>query len=391
MKIFLVLIVFTICSISVHAQIANGVQQLHTVLETVYDQMITLSSQLLLVSQAIAGIGASFYIGYRVWKHIANAEPIDFFPLFRPFALILLIGIFPKVLDFMNAVLKPTVAGTADMVKNANQAVSDLLAARANAVQHTTEWQVLVGPTGSGDRAEWYKYTHNGATESVFTVVPDEVAFMMSKVFYNVKYFIKYLISLVLEVIYYAASLVIDTIRTFHLIILAILGPFVFAFAAFDGFQQSLIQWIARYINIYLWLPIANIFGAILATIEQNMLKLDLSAIQQNGTAGFFSSTDLAYLIFMVIGIIGYLTIPGIANYIVHPHTVNPIMSKINNMTTMMMRSMSRSSTGGGGSTNSSSSEGSSGSNTMYRNTSNTVDNSDEQGANSYQKNKISG
>ena len=388
MKTFTLFILLFACGFSGHAQVANGVQQLHTVLQTVYDQMITLSSQLLLVSQAIAGIGATFYIGYRVWKHIANAEPIDFFPLFRPFVLILLIGIFPKVLDFMNAVLQPTVNGTASLVNNANQVVSDLLAARAAAVQQTTEWQVLVGPTGSGDRAEWYKYTHNGQTESVLSVIPDEVAFMMSKMIYNIKYFIKYLISLVLEVLYYAASLVIDTIRTFHLIILAILGPFVIAFSVFDGFQQSLIQWIARYINIYLWLPIANIFGAILATIEQNMLKLDLAAIQQNGTSGFFSSTDLAYLIFMVMGIIGYFTIPGIANYIVHPHTVNPMMSKINTLSSVAIRSMTGALAGSGVSA---SSGGSSGSNTMYSSSTNTIDDSGGEGANSYQKNKISG
>src|ERR1035438_9713742 len=115
MKTLITFILLIAFGFSGQAQVANGVQQFHNVLETVYDQMITLSSQLLLVSQAIAGIGATFYIGYRVWKHIANAEPVDFFPLFRPFVLILLIGIFPQVISFMNAVLEPTVDGTAGM------------------------------------------------------------------------------------------------------------------------------------------------------------------------------------------------------------------------------------------------------------------------------------
>ena len=36
-----------------------------------------------------------------------------------------------------------------------------------------------------------------------------------------------------------AAALCINTIRTFYLIVLAILGPLVFGIAVFDGFQHT--------------------------------------------------------------------------------------------------------------------------------------------------------
>src|SRR6185312_6807164 len=120
--------------------------------------------------------------------------------------------------------------------------------------------------------------------------------------------------SQVLQIIYYAAALCIDTIRTFHLIVLAILGPLVFGIAVFDGFQHSLTTWLARYINIYLWLPVANLFGAILGKIQENMTQIDLTRLQ-NGDISFFSATDIAYIVFLVIGVVGYFTIPGIANY----------------------------------------------------------------------------
>src|ERR1700744_2613491 len=117
----------------------------------------------------------------------------------------------------------------------------------------------------------------------------------------------------VLQVIYAAAILCVNTIRTFYLIVLAILGPLVFGFAVFDGLQHSLTQWIARYINIFLWLPIANIFGSIIGKVEQNMLQLDISQIQSAGDT-FFSPTDTAFLIFLLIGIVGYFCVPTIAN-----------------------------------------------------------------------------
>src|SRR6185312_14631258 len=135
--------------------------------------------------------------------------------------------------------------------------------------------------------------------------------------------------SQVLQIIYYAAALCIDTIRTFHLIVLAILGPLVFGIAVFDGFQHSLTTWLARYINIYLWLPVANLFGAILGKIQENMIKIDISQVQSSGDT-FFTSTDAAYLIFMIIGIIGYFTVPSVANYIVHAHGSNALLQKTN-------------------------------------------------------------
>jgi conjugative transposon TraJ protein len=311
---------------------AADVAQLHTVLENVYSEMIPLCSQLIAVARGIAAFGATFYIGLRVWKHIANAEPIDFFPLFRPFVLAILIGIYPSVLALMNGILKPTVTATAAMVSNSNLAVSNLLAEREAAIKNTRQWQVLIGPSGEGDYNEWYKYTHPGeetGDQGFFNSIGTSLQFGLSKIEYNIRFYIKLWISSVLQIIYYAAALCIDTLRTFHLIVLAILGPLVFGLAVFDGFQHTLPVWIGRYINIYMWLPVANIFGAILGRIQENMIKVDLSQLQNNGDS-FFTSTDAAYLIFLVIGIVGYFTVPSVANYIVHASGGSALLGKVN-------------------------------------------------------------
>jgi hypothetical protein len=46
------------------------------------------------------------------------------------------------------------------------------------------------------------------------------------------------------------------------------------------------------------------------------MIKLDMSQIQQSGDT-FFSTYDLGYMIFMLIGIICYFTVPSIADEVV--------------------------------------------------------------------------
>ncbi|SDM97724.1 Bacteroides conjugative transposon TraJ protein [Daejeonella rubra] len=313
--------------------LATDVQGLQSVLDQVYKDMIPLCSKLIGVARGIAGFAALWYIAARVWRQIAAAEPIDFYPLLRPFALGMAILLFPAVLALMNGVLQPIVSATGGMVKDSNKAIAALLKKKAEAVKDSKVWQMYVGENGSGDRDKWYKYTHPkdaiGSGEGTFESLGNDVKFWMDKQSYNFRNTIKQWMSEVLQVLYEAAALCINTIRTFYLVVLAILGPLVFGFAVFDGFQHTLTVWIARYVNVFLWLPVANIFGSILGKIQENMLKLDISQVQSAGDT-FFSSTDTAYLIFMVIGIVGYFTVPGVANYIVHAGGGNALLQKVN-------------------------------------------------------------
>ena len=304
-----------------HAQgMADEMKGLHGVLDQLYDEMMPLCSQLIGVGQGIAGFAAIWYIASRIWRHIANAEPIDFYPLFRPFVIGFCVMIFPSVLGLINGVMKPTVTATAAMVEGSDKAIALLLEKKEEAIKKTDAWQMYVGESGSGDRDRWYKYTHDNADpsdEGMFEGIGNDIKFAMSKASYNFRNSVKEWMSEVLRVLFEAAALCIDTLRTFQLIVLAILGPLVFGISVFDGFQHTLTVWIARYINIFLWLPVANIFGSIIGKIQEKMLELDISQLNDYGDT-FFSRTDMAYLVFMIIGIIGYFTVPSVANYIVH-------------------------------------------------------------------------
>ena len=80
-------------------------ENLHVVLRTLFDKMLPLCSEMTAIASGIAGLGALLYISYRVWQSLARAEPIDVFPLLRPFALGLCILFFePLVLGTINGV-----------------------------------------------------------------------------------------------------------------------------------------------------------------------------------------------------------------------------------------------------------------------------------------------
>jgi conjugative transposon TraJ protein len=315
--------------------VAESLHGMQPVLDKVYGEMLPLCSRLIDVGRGLAGFGALWYIAYRVWRQVASAEAIDFYPLLRPFALGMAIVMFPMVISLMNGVLQPTVLATSGMVKDSNKAIERLLAQKEAALKKTKKWQMYIGESGSGDREKWYKYTHpedpDGSGEGMLEGISNDMSFFMEKQGYNFRNSIKQWMAEVLEVLYAAAALCINVVRTFMLIVMAILGPLVLGFAVFDGFQQTLTVWIARYVNIFLWLPIANIFGSILGKIQENMLRLDISQLDSDGET-FFSSTDVAYLIFMVIGIVGYFCVPSVANYVVHAGGGNAVVQKVNSI-----------------------------------------------------------
>ncbi|MGN7785758.1 conjugative transposon protein TraJ [Niabella sp. 22666] len=297
---------------------ADDLQSFHAVLDQLHSEMMPLCGELIGVGQGIAGFAALWYIAARVWGHISRAESIDFYPLFKPFVIGFAVAVFPSVVGLIDGVMQPTVNGTKNMVDNSNAAIEVLLKQKEEAARNSELYQIYVGPSGEGDRDRWYKYTHpdeDSGDEGWVDSIGNDIRFAMAKASYNFRNGIKEVIAEVLQLLFAAASLAINTMRTFNLLILAILGPLAFGLSVFDGFGHTLKHWLARYINVFLWLPIANLFGAVIGKIQEQMLKIDIAQVAEQGDT-FFSRTDMGYMIFLIIGIFGYFSVPSIANQI---------------------------------------------------------------------------
>lgn len=297
-------------------------------LDQLYASLLPMCGQLIGVGQALAGLAALTYIGIRVGKHLAAAEAVDVFPLLRPFGIGLVILLYPSFVALLNGVLSPTVDGTSAMVTNANGAIATLLQQKEEDLKNTPAYQLYNGVDGSDSEALWEQYSGNVGVDAV-SQLTSFFGFQLSKAFFNLKNMIKIWLSEILQLLYEAAALCINTIRTFQLIVLAILGPIVLGLSVFDMFRTSLNAWLARYVRVFLWLPVANIFGALLATIQMQMIQLDIQQIQESGGT-YFSQNDVGYLIFLIIGIIGYLTVPSVSGYIVQAAGSEALLGRIN-------------------------------------------------------------
>ena len=196
---------------------------LHSILRSLYDEMMPLCSDMAGVAQGIAGLGALFYVAYRIWQALSRAEPVDVFPLLRPFAIGFCIMFFPTVvLGTINSVMSPIVQGTASMLEGQTL---DMKKYREEKDRLEYE-QMMKDPSTAYlvDDAEFDRQIDElGVTE-----VGTAAGMYIESGMYKVKKAIQNFFRELLEMLFQAASLTIDTIRTFFLVVLAILGPIAF-------------------------------------------------------------------------------------------------------------------------------------------------------------------
>nr|WP_294479495.1 conjugative transposon protein TraJ [uncultured Bacteroides sp.] len=285
---------------------------LHEVLRTLYQEMMPLCSNMTGVAKGIAGLGALFYVAAKVWQALARAEPIDVYPLLRPFAIGLCILFFPTfVLGTINTVLSPVVKGCHGMLEtqtfDMNQYREQKDKLEAEALKRNPETAYLASNEEFDKKLEELGWSPG----DLITMT----GMYMDRAAYNMKRSIRLWFQELLELLFQAAGLVIDTIRTFFLIVLSILGPIAFAISVYDGFQSTLTQWITRYISIYMWLPVSDLFSSVLARIQVLMLTKDIEAMSD--PTFIPDSSNTVYMIFLIIGIFGYFTIPTVANWII--------------------------------------------------------------------------
>jgi conjugative transposon TraJ protein len=277
------------------------------------------------VAKGIAGLGALFYIALKVWQALSRAEPIDVFPLLRPFAIGFCIMFFPTiVLGTINAVMSPVVKGTHAMLENQvldlNQLQQQKDQLERQAMLRNPETAYLVSDEEFDKKLDELGWS------------PSDLATMsgmyLDRQAYKIEKAIKEWFRNLLEILFQASALVIDTIRTFFLIVLSILGPIAFAISVWDGFQSTLTQWLTRYISVYLWLPISDMFSSILAKIQSLILERDIEMLADPTYIPDTSNT--VYIIFMLIGIVGYFTIPTVAGWVIQAGGAGNFMRNVN-------------------------------------------------------------
>ena len=264
------------------------------------------------MARAIGGIAAFFYISKRIYEQLIADNPVSILPLLRPFALVLVITFWGP---FVNLLLVPT--------KGLTKLSESVYADKKHIVKQ---------------RLEDKQQAILAANIPVFYEKEEQVAALCDKVInqmltsYNnitgraiqnqINFYVMDVLRQVLESFFEVLVYLIAFLRTVFCVLLVIFGPLVFAISIFDGFQDNYLQWIARFVNVNLYLPIALLILSLVQEILIFVLELEIAQI--NAMPIYLPQQFyVSNLIVPICGIIGMAMVPKIASWIIQASGTN--------------------------------------------------------------------
>ncbi|WP_163713480.1 hypothetical protein [Mangrovibacterium lignilyticum] len=259
------------------------------------------------MARAIGGIAAFFYISKRIYEQLIADNPISILPLLRPFALVLVISFWGP---FVQLLMVPTKGLTklseaiyadkkhivAERLEEKQEAIlyADLPAFQENQEKEATLWD-----KGINMLLTTYNVISGRALQ------------------HQINFYVMDVIRQLLEALFEGLIYLIAFLRTVFCVLLVVFGPLVFAISIFDGFQDNYLGWIARFINVNLYLPIALIILSLVQEVLIFVLEAEITQIKST----LIYMPSLYYVSSLVVplcGIAGLMMVPKIASWIVN-------------------------------------------------------------------------
>ncbi|WP_320113227.1 hypothetical protein [Draconibacterium orientale] len=280
--------------------------------DTLVDSGVNHARILVDMARAIGGIAAFFYIAKRIYEQLIADNPVSLLPLLRPFALVLVITFWGP---FVNLLLAPT--------KGLTHLSEAVYADKKHIVKERLEdkQQAIL----STDLPLFYENEEKEADlwdKGVNLILTTYNIFSGRAIQNQINFYIMDATRQLLESFFEVLVYLIAFLRTVFCVLLVIFGPLVFALSIFDGFQDNYLQWIARFVNVNLYLPIALLILSIVQEILIYVLEVEIAQINAMliyEPKLFFVSN----LIVPVCGIIGMAMVPKISSWIIHASGTN--------------------------------------------------------------------
>ena len=267
--------------------------------------------ELMSASRGIAGIAGLFYIASKLSGQIIRNEGINFIPLLRPFALMILIGLIPDITTLIDTTFKKVaVAARADS-ESVKVRVDELQKKREQAVKR--KWKEIEDNEDAYN-TEFGEPEDDGMFKSViktFNIATGKMSDDFKSALYD---FTQAMLSLLGDIAY----IILYLISAIYRIILRVIAPLAIAFAIFDGLSNNVIEWFGKYINYALLPMVAGIYQNIAVTLnigflDEMMISGDMSTTLPGQDPFAFG---LVYTGVLIILLVLYTQIPSITNMI---------------------------------------------------------------------------
>lgn len=264
------------------------------------------------MARAIGGIAAFFFIAKRIYEQLIADNPVFLLPLLRPFALVLVITFWGP---FINLLMVPTRGLThlsEAIYANKKHLVVEKLEEKQAAILAVD--MPLFHENEEKEAALWDKGINLLLT--TYNIISGRA--LQHQINFYIMDALRQLLESLFEVLVY----LIAFLRTIFCVLLVIFGPLVFALSIFDGFQENYLGWIARFIHVNLYLPVALIILSLVQEVLIYVLDQEITLMRSMlfyQPSLFFVSS----LVVPVCGIIGMAMVPKIASWIVQATGTN--------------------------------------------------------------------
>lgn len=294
--------------------------QFQQALSLLQSHLSPLIEKMAIPCRILGAIGALICLSHKVWRDWADAAPIDWFGLLRPFVLLLCISFFPLVMTFINGILNPVAQASSNLyvakVKENQQLKLNIHRLKEKNLQQSFADIFLQ----EGDR--------KNVSSDVWNVVRNlgnNLSYAIQKAFLSG-------IQLLIDLVANVAGFFISFARTGCLMILSVFGPLAFAFACWPGFEGGLMFWLSKYVSISLWLPVLHIINYMVEELDSIVFKswnTSFSTGTMTSATGNIDQDFYLVLILKIISVFSYFCVPTIASWIIQSTGAGAVTRKM--------------------------------------------------------------
>ncbi len=261
--------------------------------------------------RAVAGIGALVYMFSRLIGQVMRNEPIDFFPYLRPFLLMVLIGLSPRICNGIDALGE----SIRSAVERQNGTLYEKIAEQTKALEETVDkkWQQI------GEHPELFQQVDPSFDPDAFG---SSLKLGFAEYSEKFKYELLSYTQDILLALMQLAECILFLISFTYRLVLRMGAPLAIALAVFPGMTNNIAEWFGKYINYTMLPTVAALYSSIAFKVTLKYLSYyDPKTIVLGNAGGAEAHTPeymgLAFIGILVMCLIGYFQVPSMTQMLV--------------------------------------------------------------------------
>lgn len=299
-----------------------------TTLETVRDTVLSGKVEALSSTAAILAAILAAATLLKLSKDYIQGQPLDIWDLLRPIILLTLVCLFrPMVLDPLNSLVNV-------FTRDAAQAVS------VSTGEYVRQW----GENIASMDAYTVQNSMEDAAKEIAEIAEDKsgIGRFFATAWVAIKKVVMHrfhLISMGIGSVVGAVLFLFVKILLFiqqilcntYLMMNSLLGPFIMALAILPGYETGLKNWIARYIQIAMWIPIG--YFVMYINLQVGKAFCNLAAAGQTGLA-----MDWFMIALQIVALVSVASVPKMAAWVIESTGANDAHSALSQPARQMAR-----------------------------------------------------